>query len=56
MGLFWPKLYCTQMSQETESDCSIDDVIVYGRNELWAIKKHMVKCRGESVVVCTYFG
>ena len=24
--------------------CSIDDVIVYGRNELWVIKKHMVKC------------
>ena len=30
--------------------CSIDDVIVYGRNELWVIKKHMVKCRVESVV------
>ena len=36
--------------------CSIDDVIVYGRNELWVIKKHMVKCRVESVVVCIYFG
>ena len=32
------------------SFCSIDDVIVYGRNELWVIKKHMVKCRVESVV------
>ena len=36
--------------------CSIDDVIVYGRNELWGIKKHMVKCRVEPVVVCVYFG
>ena len=36
--------------------CSIDDVIVYGRNELWVIKKHMVKCRVEPVVVCIYFG
>ena len=36
--------------------CSIDDVIVYGRNELWVIKKHMVKCRVESVVVCIYLG
>ena len=36
--------------------CSIDDVIVFGRNELWVIKKHMVKCRVESVVVCIYFG
>ena len=38
-----------------EGWCSIDDVIVYGRNELWVIKKHMVKCRVESVVVCIYF-
>ena len=36
--------------------CSIDDVIVYCRNELWVIKKHMVKCRVEPVVVCVYFG
>ena len=35
--------------------CSIDDVIVYCRNELWVIKKHMVKCRVESAV-CIYFG
>ena len=31
--------------------CSIDDVIVYDRNELWVIEKYMVKCRVESVVV-----
>ena len=29
--------------------CSIDDVIVYSRNELWAIKKHMVNRQVESV-------
>ena len=46
----------TDFSENDVSLCSIDDVIVYGRNELWVIKKHMVKCRVESVVVCIYFG
>ena len=34
--------------------CSIYVVIVYGRKVLWAIKKHMVKCRVESVIACVY--
>ena len=37
-----------------EALCSIDDVIVYGRNALWGDQKH--KCRVESVIACTYFG
>ena len=38
------------------ADCSIYDVIVYGQKVLWVITKHMVKCRVESVIACTYFG